>query len=303
MAEPICCGDYLVERVPVEEERQKLEIEEVYTAQITPQQTARALQFASKMLPRLDGLEHVKRIKRETGDTVLHVILCQCKALDRDQLDGRLRDTEWADLDIAVGRVPTTPPYTREQFDEWRTLWPVAYRPLVKLKAPSFSDDEKAYIQMCLRRVEELQEGAASGRSVAAAIGNPNTRQVVAEARDATAESGNPLRHAVLCCISLVAEREVAREADRAQKRPASPPETGGGGDGGYLCDSMDVFTTREPCVMCSMALVHSRIGRLFFIDPSSGGGGISRYSMHSRKQLNHHFVCFQCTRAGKRAL
>ncbi|KAJ2683746.1 tRNA-specific adenosine deaminase subunit tad3, partial [Coemansia spiralis] len=240
---------------------------------------------------------------REAGAAALHVILCQCGELARSQLDERLHGTEWAGLDIAVSRVPATPPHTKDQHDEWKALWPVTYRPLAKLKAPSFSDDEKAYVQMCLRQAEELQNATGGGRPVAAVIGNPTTRQAVARAADATAESGNPLRHAVMCCIAQVAECEIAREAHGAQKRPASPPEADGAegdsAEGGHLCDSMDLFTTKEPCVMCSMALVHSRIGRLFFIGRTgSSGGGISRYSIHSRKQLNHHFSCFQCTRA-----
>ncbi|KAJ2715504.1 tRNA-specific adenosine deaminase subunit tad3, partial [Coemansia spiralis] len=72
MADPICCGDYWVARIPIEEERQKLEIEQVYTVQVTAPQTARILQFASKALPRLEGLEHVKRVKREAGAAALH---------------------------------------------------------------------------------------------------------------------------------------------------------------------------------------------------------------------------------------
>ncbi|CAG8543636.1 10423_t:CDS:2 [Ambispora gerdemannii] len=61
-----------------------------------------------------------------------------------------------------------------------------------------------------------------------------------------------------------------------------------------YLCKNYDLFVTHEPCVMCSMALVHSRIGRVFYAraTPNSGGLG-SIYKIHAHSSLNHHFRVF----------
>lgn len=65
--------------------------------------------------------------------------------------------------------------------------------------------------------------------------------------------------------------------------------------NGSYLCTGLDVYCYFEPCVMCSMAMVHSRVGRLFFVTSNQKYGGImSQVQIHSCPVINHRFRAFK---------
>ncbi|CAD7929922.1 unnamed protein product [Amoebophrya sp. A25] len=60
-------------------------------------------------------------------------------------------------------------------------------------------------------------------------------------------------------------------------------------GEEQYLCLGAEVYTRVEPCVMCAMALVHSRVRLVCFERPDASFGGFGgRLRLHEEKSLNH---------------
>ena len=113
------------------------------------------------------------------------------------------------------------------------------------------------------------------------------------------AGNGNVTAHAIMRAIGMVARRrrvmlhkELASEcgsedSDFSADRPltalerevytASPVARDG-----YLCLDLELYVTHEPCVMCSMAILHSRFSRVIFGQRMLRTGGLSAVSTNT---------------------
>ena len=63
-----------------------------------------------------------------------------------------------------------------------------------------------------------------------------------------------------------------------------------------YLCTGYDAYCAREPCVMCAMALVHSRVRRVVYGVPNAKAGALGggpAAPLHGQRTLNHHYDVF----------
>ena len=151
-----------------------------------------------------------------------------------------------------------------------------------------------------------------------------------------TVPAGNVMAHAVLRAIAMVAQKRrlIAQLTESADNRNAetqtedeslpeqailSEPESYVSGPvsdherhylarsdnltpNGYLCLDLEIYLTHEPCVMCAMAILHSRISRLVFHKamPLTGALNAEKDSLGQglfwRDQLNWKSLAWQWT-------
>ncbi|OII74018.1 uncharacterized protein cubi_02820 [Cryptosporidium ubiquitum] len=62
-----------------------------------------------------------------------------------------------------------------------------------------------------------------------------------------------------------------------------------------YLCTNGIVYLSHEPCISCSMALVHSRVSKVFYMYKDKERGFLgSNHKLHCVSELNHHYRVFK---------
>ncbi|THH06806.1 hypothetical protein EW146_g9497 [Bondarzewia mesenterica] len=117
---------------------------------------------------------------------------------------------------------------------------------------------------------------------------------------DTRTSASHPLRHSVLNVIRQVADHRNSILSSPPMEEnvipiaggvptPSPGPEIRNGQH--YLLTSLTLFTTHEPCIMCSMALLHSRVKEVFYLIPMQKTGGCGGVACLPKLEgVNHRF-------------
>jgi len=222
-------------------------------------------------------------------------------------------------------QVPLLAPTSHEQAAFWTSrYWPTVYKKsnpfgphpsIVSRAEEDINEDVEKWMALADGAAQEAR-ATGSGEDIGVVIVTRKNgiARPVAIAGDARwldwphSSRGNVAAHATLRAIAMVADGLRARDEDQQgvsditipadtgifRDQPRMPTEQCRSpiDDDGYLCHDLEIYCTHEPCVMCSMAIVHSRFGRVVFRRrmPSTGGlcsDGELGHGLFWRKELN----------------
>ena len=269
----------------------KPDLVQVWVGKVNPRQGKLLMSFIKTFFSLEDVktpyLNHLKRIRKV--DNYLEVIVYPYESDQQYDsiMELSLNFSEEFSIDnLEVKEVPQNAPPTKELTQQWTNeYWPIIWKGNPNHQfLNSVEIDIQEEKQMINTLLDSLADAALSSRdstfnflgtAIASKVGDRIEIHTICIASDI---NHNPQEHSVMQAISKIAEKEVMNRKSNQNER-------------GYLCNDMIVYTTHEPCVMCAMALVHSRIGRIIYLKPEKSSGGLeSHYQLGDRDGLNWKF-------------
>lgn len=290
-----------------------MKMTDVYVGTIIDKKNTKTMMTVFKeMLPLRSNMNHLKRVKSTPNckDVLQFIICCKNdKTLDEllklDFVTGFLKD-------VCVEKVPAFNPLTKSQFQKASEFWPCTFHEDKKTKelveGTNISSEKRklihSYSSILLEQEKTLKKQCCL-------VVDPAKERILALACDCS-DKNDLLQHAIMVVIDMIAYLQgegvyenlyyqtdnklkgVLTVADRRNGRTNMPNIDKSITIDGYLCTDLEVYTTVEPCVMCSMALLHSRIEKLFFQKKNPLSGGVSSvFKLHTEEGLNHHFEVY----------
>ena len=277
---------------------------------IDKKETKNLMALFKDKYPLDNSLHHLKRVGGSKSKGILDFIICREDDPQKEEIFRNENVLKYL-KDIRMSKVPAFCPLTRKQFQQSMEYWPCTFHENKQIKelveGRNLTNEKRKQIAKYFAILNKYEDSD----SCFCLVVNPKTESILAMASDCS-HLGDPLQHSIMVAIDMIAwlqgggvyknltyiKSDDIEGAVMISKASTSKPSEGLQSMEGYLCTDFEVYTNTEPCVMCSMALLHSRVSKVFFSTKNPHSGGLSSvFRLHTEEGLNHHFeaYCVDC--------
>lgn len=266
---PIVDDDYL--RLP---QLQSMIVGRVRDRRLTDE----ILSCLNQIYPWPNSLKHVRRLHQI--DNQLDILLYpteHSKPIEENLFLKYFQDQ------TRMTNIPLTPCLLKWQYDScikdhWSNL---AFRRNDLLEKCQLNRDLTEFDQIILDLFKKMEE--KNGQSSHAIIVDNTTNRPLVGCGDYRTE--HPLQHPTMVAIDYLSSHSNYHRENLLEGFIENTSKEK------YLLNNCSIYLTNEPCIMCSMALLHSRIENVYYIHKNVQYGSLgSIYKLHSLKKTNHRF-------------
>lgn len=191
--------------------------------------------------------------------------------------------------DLLVMHACIHTPWTRKQHQDWTRYWPMSFYGGNRERQAQLTPAQTIISLVHINSLSSSFEssGCFGREKVDAFLVDPKTNSILFKSSQS---HNHPLDHASMTLINSLASQIQTTQAASLTKRKTKNDQ--------YYCTGLHLYISHEPCMMCAMALVHSRIGMVFYKREDCLYGALgSAYKVHICESLNHHFQVFKMER------
>ena len=229
----------------------------------------------------------LKRVKN-AGDNKNYVIITfidELRYLNKT-IDEFLKELSLSKENIIEISLPSTQPISSNQYESAKQIWPITSLISPKEKfLYSHKENEKEDIISIFNQLKQDKQFTSY-------LYAPNTRQIIAKGKE---DKSSCIHHSIMDLLENYC-KSISKPLLLGEKNEEAPKENTNtlfGYQEQYYCEGLYVFSIKEPCVMCAMALVHNRINRIYYEKETEEEGGLVSQIKINNYKLNHYYHIF----------
>ena len=181
-------------------------------------------------------------------------------------------------------QIPSVQPITQKQYLSCKEKWPLVN--MISDKEKYIYDHDEKEKEKILKVFQELK----NDKDYSSYLYDPNNQKIISKGK----KGKFCIEHSIMNMLSSYSSLLV--QNSQLGRKSKSPPKEGSEllFSDQYFGEGMYVFTKEEPCLMCSMALVHNRVSRIYFSEINEVEGALCSKIELNNYNLNHHYLVFR---------